>query len=609
MAKIIKKTKKKNQAQKGKLKIGDNWNAISIIALSQNNPLKAIAEFIENSIDAGATEVRVIRGKEKGEYYLKVIDNGNGIPPDTEGIPNFKYVATHICDSIKKRLKKEGAQGLQGEFGIGLLSFWTLGHRLSLISSGQDGHVYQMNMEKDKPGYSISKKQRLISQKGTELTVSPLLPGIKLINGEKIQNYLASELRDRIRKKGIKVTITDRYARKELLVEPRQFEGRLIHDLPDNQSNHGEIYKELYLNPHSPENKIGIYRAGTRVKASISELERFNRLPWTSGFLQGMIDVSFLHLTPGTRDGIIHDQAYQDFCDVMAETEKKIMELIEEQKNAEEERTSHNILKSIQKALKNAIMSLPKEEYDWFDLHEPRQSKGTGTGIYKKKEEEKGKSSNSGEKNDELNTEQVKKLFEFPGPLFKAMISPRSCIMPVNTSRDLRIIARDRKGTLISSGLQVDWELVNSKGELKHQNGEIAVYSADSEPGLFRIKAVVIEKDIRIECESVITVTDTLIKRENRAEDHSRKGLPGYTYEQAPGKLWRSRYDETNNLIIVNNAHNDFIFASRNHSRKLRYICRLFSKELLLKNFPGIPRNEMLERMIELSLYTEENLK
>jgi len=35
---------------RGKLRIGNDWNAITIIALSQSNPLKAIAEFVENSI-------------------------------------------------------------------------------------------------------------------------------------------------------------------------------------------------------------------------------------------------------------------------------------------------------------------------------------------------------------------------------------------------------------------------------------------------------------------------------------------------------------------------------------------------------------------------------
>ena len=43
--------------ERGKLKIGDDWNAIRIIALSQSNPLKAIAEFVENSIDANAKTI------------------------------------------------------------------------------------------------------------------------------------------------------------------------------------------------------------------------------------------------------------------------------------------------------------------------------------------------------------------------------------------------------------------------------------------------------------------------------------------------------------------------------------------------------------------------
>jgi hypothetical protein len=62
-------------------------------------------------------------------------------------------VATHICDSIKRQLKIQGSQGLQGEFGIGLLSFWTV--------------------------------------------------------GEELQWYLASELRDRIRHTGVKIKVVD----------------------------------------------------------------------------------------------------------------------------------------------------------------------------------------------------------------------------------------------------------------------------------------------------------------------------------------------------------------------------------------------------------------
>ncbi len=141
------------EGARGRLRIGDNWNAITIIALSQNNPLKAIAEFVENSIDARARTITIIRGKEHGESYLKIIDDGEGIPRDPEGKPDFRYVATHIGDSLKRRLKENGVTGIQGEFGVGLLSFWTVGERLTLSSPGADGRTWQMDMTKSEPGY------------------------------------------------------------------------------------------------------------------------------------------------------------------------------------------------------------------------------------------------------------------------------------------------------------------------------------------------------------------------------------------------------------------------------------------------------------------------
>src|SRR6516165_9060572 len=81
--------------ERGKLRIGDDWNAIRIIALSQSNPLKAIAEFVENSIDAGAKTVTITRGRDHGSHYLAIKDDGNGVPRDADGLPDFKYVATH----------------------------------------------------------------------------------------------------------------------------------------------------------------------------------------------------------------------------------------------------------------------------------------------------------------------------------------------------------------------------------------------------------------------------------------------------------------------------------------------------------------------------------
>src|SRR5438067_2023739 len=155
----------------GNLRIGDHWNAITIIALSQSNPLKAVAELVENSIDAQAKTIVITRGKEKGQHYLRVKDDGEGVRKNDDGAPDFHYVATHVGDSVKRHLKAQGTKGLQGEFGIGLLSFWTLGEELLLTCAGSDGRAYQMQLRKGDPSYRISHRATLFAEPGTDVLI------------------------------------------------------------------------------------------------------------------------------------------------------------------------------------------------------------------------------------------------------------------------------------------------------------------------------------------------------------------------------------------------------------------------------------------------------
>jgi hypothetical protein len=70
---IVAKTNaaKSKESEKGKLRIGDDWNAIRIIALSQSNPLKAIAELVENSIDAGLPVEQVMERMIELSLYVE----------------------------------------------------------------------------------------------------------------------------------------------------------------------------------------------------------------------------------------------------------------------------------------------------------------------------------------------------------------------------------------------------------------------------------------------------------------------------------------------------------------------------------------------------------
>src|SRR5205823_1918333 len=123
--------------------------------------LAFISMLVENGIDAKASNVDITRGKEKGKHYLRVRDDGEGVRRTVDGQPDFNYVATHVCDSIKRRLKAEGMSGLQGEFGIGLLSFWTLGEEMLITSAGADGQLWQMHLRKGDPSYRITQRPAL----------------------------------------------------------------------------------------------------------------------------------------------------------------------------------------------------------------------------------------------------------------------------------------------------------------------------------------------------------------------------------------------------------------------------------------------------------------
>ena len=105
----------------------------------------------------------------------------------------------------------------------------------------------------------------------------------------------------------------------------------------------------------------------------------------------------------------------------------------------------------------------------------------------------------------------------------------------------------------------------------------------------------------------MVTVTEELLATFGQTTVPAQ-GPPGYSFERAAGESWRSRFDAARNLILVNNGHRDFVFASRSKALKLRYLVRLYAKELIMRNFAGMPTEQLLDRMIELSLRTEEHL-
>lgn len=579
----------------GTLKIGDQWNAISIIAHSQTHPLKAICELVENAIDAGATNIRIIRRRRRADTFLTVEDDGRGVAPDTTGQPDFERIATHLCDSMKRQLDTRSRQGVHGEFGIGLLSFWSLGDELRMMSAGSDGKAYELHLVRGRREYTVRPARRLIETSGTRVAVGPLLEATRnIVTGEKIARYLSAELRDRIRRTGVAIVVADRVAHRETPVIPREFDGERL-DIPRRYATPlGEVHVEIYARAgNEGTGGIALCKDGTRVLRDIAELLPFQCPPWTDRRLEGLVDFDRLALAPGTRSGVVADDAFEALSACGESIARDVTLALETLDAAEGERASRQILRQVHKAFVSALADLPAEDYLFFDVPKPGDGASTG---------ERGELLGANERDDKAAPGDREPLL-FPaeaGPLAAVRIVPRHPRRPPGGEVKLAAVCRDGAGVVVADGVSLHWRLVSGSAWLTADAAACRVRS-DS-VGLTIVEVTARQDDIE--------VTDTAEVKflEDAGDGPTSRGLPSYRLEAEHGRPYRSRYDTRTNEIVINSAHRDFLASRASASRHRRYIGKLYAKEVVLSNFPHESPAEALERFVELTFRTDDAL-
>ena len=262
----------------------------------------------------------------------------------------------------------------------------------------------------------------------------------------------------------------------------------------------------------------------------------------------------------------------------------------------------------IQRAFREALLALPAEEYDWFDIRARtfRPAGSDGSAVGSRETSELAEDALPGVPEPSQGEPRQREFFEYAGPLFTVAVSPASSIVRVGESRALRALPRDRARRRVERDLAFAWRMVEGMGDLTGTGNQAVTFRAPADPGMTRIEVQVRQGDTVAAAEAVVTITEELPASFSQGMAPAQ-GLPGYSFERAAGESWRSRYDAARNLILVNNGHRDFVFASHSKALKLRYLVRLYAKELIMRNFAGMPADQLLERMIELSLRTEEH--
>jgi hypothetical protein len=587
-------------ASTGTLRIGDQWNAITIIAHSQTHPLKAICELTENAIDAGGRRIRIIRRRQRGSVFLEVEDDGRGVAPDDQGDPDFERIATHLCDSMKRHLDPRGRKGVHGEFGIGLLSFWALGEELRMISAASGGRPGELHLVRGERQYAIRPVRGRIVAEGTRIVVGPLLESTrKLVTGEKIARYLSAELRDRIRATGARIHVADRVARREITVTPREFTGERL-NLPRRYATPlGDVQVEIYVRAEGEagDGGVGLCKDGTRVLKEITELLPFQHAPWTDRRLEGLIDFEPLTLAPGTRSGVVPDAAFEALVAAAAAIEADLAAALTAREQAETERASRQLLKQVHKAFASALAELPAEEYVYFDIPKPG---GDGTGMPGEPLATDGAKAPG-----DAGREPADQPLLFPpepGPLHAVRIAPRHPRRPPGGTARLTARASDAAGVPITAGVAYAWQLVSGEAAMTADGPTCTV--TQSEAGVATVTVTAVQGDAN--------VTDQVEVRfaEGAGDDDgpSQRGLPSYRLEAEHGQPWRSRYDQRHNEIVINSAHRDFLASRVSPAKHRRYIGKLYAKEVVLSNFPHESPAQALERLVEITLRTEDSL-
>src|SRR5207248_10513268 len=196
----------------------------------------------------------------------------------------------------------------------------------------------------------------LFGDSGTEVRIAPLLDGVRMLSGEKIQWYLAAELRDRIRQTGARINVSTDLRASSMPSNPANTKaGCCISCRPHAPRSAMSTWNSISTNPRMPIalRFTGTVRAWSRI---ITGLDDFAHPPWSLRYLQCHIDAPFVNITPGPRTGLIRDAAYMALCEDLGPLEGKLNALIEEQRRAEEEQASREQLRTIQRAFREALL-------------------------------------------------------------------------------------------------------------------------------------------------------------------------------------------------------------------------------------------------------------
>ena len=127
-------------------------------------PSSALKELLENSLDAGATEIQILL-EEGGKQHLQVIDNGSGMGENDAYMCFERHATSKMVD--EKDLREIHTLGFRGE---ALASISSVAQVHLRTKREQDDMGHYVHIE----GSKVRRREPIVAEKGTNMSIKNL---------------------------------------------------------------------------------------------------------------------------------------------------------------------------------------------------------------------------------------------------------------------------------------------------------------------------------------------------------------------------------------------------------------------------------------------------
>jgi virulence-associated protein VapD len=330
---------------KGKLKIGDEAYALELLSnVHGEDPRRPIRELVENAKDAEATSITVVINKRAADPYIMCRDDGRGM--SLEALAKLPH---DICHSIK-RIEKKATGGVHG---IGLLSFKTIGNRLRIVSRRVESPDTNAIEFQGLGSFEQISVERPLDAPGTEVYIYGIDKEKKLLNAERLAEYIGQEFEDDlwenkfkldIQQNGTRISVT----RERIAVGTPIISGRRI------STEWGDIVVNVN---YGGKMGVALTRRGITINRNLGNLPELEDDIWRSGKIGGSVRFDSINVSTDKKNPI-RDTLFSTFIARMKELEPEIAEAIKNQEEVENEKSRERLHRYLARRLDEVLKNL-----------------------------------------------------------------------------------------------------------------------------------------------------------------------------------------------------------------------------------------------------------